>query len=401
MKVVQINCSYPDGSTGKITKDIHSYLEKEGVESYVLYGVGAPSNDKHIIKVCSEGIRKMQSLRARITGYAYGGCVISTNRILRELDSIQPDIVHLHCINAYIVNIYRLMDYLKKKDIPTVITMHAEFLYTGRCGYAIDCKQWITGCRSCAGNGSSKPPSFFFERSPQEWNLLKAAYKGFDRLAIVTVSDWLKGRALQSPMMEGKSVQTILNGLDTQVFKRNNDAITDSNTHTKIILHVTPNFDSPIKGGTHVIEMARRFTNDDVKFVVVGAKDTSLAVPSNVELICHTKNQQELAQYYAAADICLLTSLRETFSMVCAESLCCGTPVVGFEAGAPETISIPEYSEFVQQGDDDALECALRRWLSKDINKQSIAQQAQHTYDRNMMAHHYFSVYEGLISRYK
>jgi len=51
--------------------------------------------------------------------------------------------------------------------------------------------------------------------------------------------------------------------------------------------------------------------------------------------------------------------------MVCAESLSCGTPVVGFQAGAPEIISIKRFSEFVPQGDIDALKDVVRNWLSK------------------------------------
>ena len=56
------------------------------------------------------------------------------------------------------------------------------------------------------------------------------------------------------------------------------------------------------------------------------------------------EDQSELAAFYSLADVTLLTSEKETFSMVCAESLCCGTPVVGFQAGAPEGISLPAVS---------------------------------------------------------
>ncbi len=34
--------------------------------------------------------------------------------------------------------------------------------------------------------------------------------------------------------------------------------------------------------------------------------------------------------------------------MVTAESLCCGTPVVGFTAGGPESIAIDAFSNFVE-----------------------------------------------------
>ena len=83
--------------------------------------------------------------------------------------------------------------------------------------------------------------------------------------------------------------------------------------------------------------------------------------------------------------------------MVCAESLCCGTPVVGFKAGAPEMIAIPEYSRFVEFGDMDALDNAVPRWLeSSDVEKTSISVTAQQRYSRENMMKEYIEIYRGL-----
>ena len=38
MKILQINCVYDYGSTGKLTKCIHEGLMQRGIESVVLYG---------------------------------------------------------------------------------------------------------------------------------------------------------------------------------------------------------------------------------------------------------------------------------------------------------------------------------------------------------------------------
>lgn len=399
MKVMQINCFYPGGSTGKIVADIHNWLKENGHESRIIYGLEY-SSDPDAMKAAPEVIRKIQSLRARITGYAYGGCLIGTASILCKIKAFQPDVVHLHCVNAFMVNVYRLLDYLKKNDIPTVFTIHAEFPYTAGCSHAVECTKWLTGCRHCEKIGNERPASWFFDRSNREWKLMQRAYRGFDKLVLCTVSDWLRDRAIQSPFYHDKRVVTVLNGLNTNVFKfkdtqelRNR---LELKPQTKIILHVTPSFSNRIKGGKHVLEMANRMTGEDVVFLVVGAKNLSIEVPSNVRLIAHTKDQDELATYYSMADVCLLTSLRETFSMVCAESLCCGTPVVGFKAGAPETISIPEYSEFVEQGDDDALEEALRRWLYQRHEASMISEEAKNKYACTIMAEKYYSIYDSL-----
>ena len=76
------------------------------------------------------------------------------------------------------------------------------------------------------------------------------------------------------------------------------------------------------------------------------------------------------------ANLTLLTSYRESFSMVTAESLCCGTQVAGFMAGAPETIAIPEYSTFVEYGNIDLLQTKVMQYLMKPVSKTTISEVA-------------------------
>ena len=149
MKILQINCVYGTGSTGRLTQAIHTRLLAEGIKSVVCYGRGPRSTDPHIHKVCGELYAKAQHAEADLTGLVYGGCVLSTARLLHILRWEAPDIVHLQCINGYFVNIFRLVRWLKRHRIPTLLTLHAEFPYTANCGIAADCEKWRTGCGSC------------------------------------------------------------------------------------------------------------------------------------------------------------------------------------------------------------------------------------------------------------
>lgn len=404
MKVLQINVVYKNGSTGKIVYDIHSSLLKYGIESIVCYGRGSKVNEPGIYKIGPECLMRIQSIRSRITGYIYSGCTISTNKIIKIIEKENPDIVHLHCLNGYIVNIYKILEYLKSRNIKTVLTLHAEFMHTAGCGYANECEQWKTGCCSdgseCPGYNTLRPTSWIFNRCNKEWNMMKAAFSEFDNLTICPVSDWLKDRAIQSPFLKDKKFITVKNGLDTDIFKiRNYNHLREKHSlnNEKIILHVTPDFTSEIKGGKYVIELAKRFINNNVKFIIVGFNGDIYQLPSNVIPVKHTSNQSELAAYYSMADITLLTSKKETFSMVCAESLCCGTPVVGFKAGAPETIAIEAYSEFIEYGDIESLESAIRRWLHSDIlYKNNIAEVSKNIYCRENMFNKYMSIYKDV-----
>ena len=82
MKVLQVNCVYRKGSTGKIVADLHEALLARGVESVVCYGRGASVREPHVHKVCGEWYAKWNHLRARITGVMYGGCFFSTKRLI-------------------------------------------------------------------------------------------------------------------------------------------------------------------------------------------------------------------------------------------------------------------------------------------------------------------------------
>ena len=74
-----------------------------------------------------------------------------------------------------------------------------------------------------------------------------------------------------------------------------------------------------------MIQLAKRMP--EIAFVVAGPKNGDFEIPENLILLGSVKEQKSLAKLYSMADVTLLTSQRETFSMVIAESLCCGTPV--------------------------------------------------------------------------
>jgi len=401
MKIMQINAVYPNGSTGKIVKDIHMHLLESGNESIICFGRGRKLKEPYVYKTSPELIMKMQSLRSKLTGYAYNGCFISTWKLIKKIRKEKPDIVHLHCINAYTVNIYRLLNYLKNINLPTVLTLHAEFMHTAGCGHALECDKWKTGCGNCPQAGLGRPSSKIFDRSAEEWKLMANAFDGFNNLVIAPVSGWLYQRAKQSPFLKDKSFVVVQNGLDTVNTFRPIDYNEIKKKHglesEKVILHVTPNFLAPIKGGKYVIELANRLLQDNIKIIIVGYRGDKNSLPPNVIPVVHTQNQIELAAYYSMADLTLLTSMKETFSMICAESLACGTPIVGFEAGAPETISIYKYSEFVEQGNIDALENAVRQWLYSNNNLRSeISLEASKVYSKKLM----YEKYENIYSRW-
>lgn len=406
MKVLQVNSVYDFGSTGKITADIHRLLPQYGVDSVVCYGRRGKTEDSNVYRICDDFYSHIEHFRANITGIMYGGCEISTQRLIRIIEREKPDVVHLQCLNNYFVNIYKLIEWLKINHVPTVLTLHAEFMYTGGCGHSIDCNQWSTreGCgHSICPRYRSELKSLFGDCSSYMWHRMKKAFDSFDEgLIIASVSPWLMERAARAPILANKQHCVIYNGLDTNVFKPYDGADLRAKHHCenkKVVFHATPAFSSNpnhLKGGYYVIELAKRLP--DVCFIVAGQAAGELNVPPNLILLGKLDSQELLARYYSMADATVLTSKRETFSMVCAESLCCGTPVVGFKAGAPEQIALSAYSAFCEFGQIDDMVKLVREFEKKQFDKDIIADLAQKQYSTERMVKQYLKIYHKVAN---
>lgn len=398
MKILQVNCVYRKGSTGKIVYDIHKQLESQCIDSIVCYGRGKKVHEPNVFKVCSEFGAKWNNFRSRITGIMYGGCVVSTNKLISIIKKENPDIVHLHCINGYFTNIYRLVRWLKQNRMKTVLTLHAEFMYTGGCGCALECDKWNTGCGKCP-RLKKETKSFLLDGTHRMWRRMRNTFDNFeDDLTVVSVSPWLMQRAKKSLILGNKKHCVVFNGIDTDVYKAYDGTELKAKhqiVDEKIIFHVTPYFcNDPkhIKGGRYVLQLAEMLGNN-VKIVVAGKYDQKLNLPPNMIMLGEISNQEKLAKYYSMADVTVLTSEKETFSMIVAESLCCGTPVVGFKAGAPEQITISEYSDFVEYGDVRSLKDVINKWLNRKVQSEKMHMVAAGKYGKDNMTAEYMAIY--------
>lgn len=405
MKVLQINCVYGKGSTGYIVQSLHKEYLKRGTESVVLYGRGEKTDEKNVYKVCSEAYAKINNLFSRISGFVYGGCFLSTRKILKIIKKENPSVVHLHCLNGYFVNVYNLVEKLKERKIKTVVTLHAEFMYTANCGHSLTCEKWTTGCGNCP-RLKTETKSLFFDNTHKSWLKMKAAFDGFDNgnLTIASVSPWVKSRAERSPILKDKRNEVIYNCVDTSVFRlRNADELRlrKGYGNEKIVFHATTilrDDKNDLKGGYYVLRLAEKMRAENVKFIIAGDYEKGLKTPENVILLGKIADRNVLAEYYSIADVTLLTSKRETFSMVTAESLCAGTPVVGFGAGAPEQIATSD-CVFVENGNEEELFEALKKALGEKYDKIAMSEKAGKLYGVSKIADKYIDIYRGFFGK--
>jgi putative colanic acid biosynthesis glycosyltransferase len=398
MKVININLYYKEGSTGKIIELIHKSLIRNNIESHICYAIGNHDEDR-VFKFSSKACSKFYTYLSAITGKQYTYSFLETYRLINYIKNIKPDIVNIHAININVVNVYKLLNFLKQNKIKTVMTFHSEIFYTGGCSHALNCEKYISGCNKCP-NLWEATHSLFFDYTSFFWKKFNELYTGFDTLYITSVSDWLRDRALKSPFLNNHQIKVIKNGVNESIFKYNRQLGFKRHYVTndqKLILHVTPSFKSTIKGGKHVLDLASSLDQNKYIFLIIGY-DANYELPKNVIALKSIKDQSELSKFYSIADITLLTSLVETFSMVCVESLCCGTPVVGFKCGAPEQICLSEYSSFVEYGDILALRNTIIDWCDKDFDKSCLSQKSVEVYSNNKMTNEYYKYYQEVVS---
>ncbi len=87
--------------------------------------------------------------------------------------------------------------------------------------------------------------------------------------------------------------------------------------------------------------------------------------------------QDALPDYYAAADLCLMPSLYESFGMVALEAMACGVPVIGSRVGGlAATIQDGTTGLLVPEGDAGALAEGISDLLGNDGRRRRLGAQA-------------------------
>ena len=364
MKIALIDVNYNYGSTGKIVASLDVGLNKKGHKTEVYFARNGISNKSNVVKISSNFEIIFHAACTRLTGLTDQFSYFSTKKLIRHLEDFKPDVVHLHDIHGYSLNIYTLIKYLKTKLIPTTWTFHSDYMYTGKCGMSGACDKWKTECNNCP-QLYDYPKSFFFDFSRHLFNKKKNIFKDFNLLHLVAPSKWLADRMSQS-IIKDKKISIISNGIDLNNFsiKKKNNLKLNLGIKDKDFVVLSIISSNPIKGSKWIFELAERNIKKNIIFVLLETKSKfykNIKNIKNIIIIPYVTDQKLLSYYYSMADIFLITSQIETFSMPCVESLASGTPVIGFKNGAAEQVALENYGKFVDYGDLNALHDLLSK----------------------------------------
>ena len=393
MKIVQINATCGFGSTGKICTSVSELLSAENIENYILY-VSGKSSFPYGLKYASDKYIKLQPLKSRIYGNYGFNSQYATKKLIKELERIKPDIVHLHNLHGHNCNLTMLFSYLKTKNIKLFWTFHDCWAFTAYCPHftMVKCDKWKNECYECP---QKRYYSWFFDRSKYLFNEKKRLFQGLD-LTIITPSQWLAGLVKQS-FLKDCPVKVINNGIDLSVFKPTKSWFREKNglTDNKIVLGVA--FGWGIRKGLDVfIELSNRLP-DDYRIVLVGTDDNiDKQLPSNIVSIHRTQNQKELAEIYTAADVFANPTREENYPTVNMESVACGTPVVTFKTGGSPEILDETCGSVVDCDDIEGMESEIRRICEEKPYSIGACFKRAKTFDMNDRFKEYVELYKGV-----
>lgn len=330
LKILHIN-SGNFGSTGSIMLNISEAADEKGHDSYVSFAKSRTSNKKVIKNGVSIGSiveRNVHLKLAYYTGLNGSFSIFSTKRFLRKIDIIKPDIIHLHNLHNCYINLKLLFDYIKKKRIQVVWTLHDCWAFTGQCTHftLTNCEKWKNQCYECPQY--KEYPASRIDMTRKMYSLKKEWFNGVENLTLVTPSQWLADKVKQS-FLRGYPVKIINNGIDLNIFKPiKSDFRSKYNLSKKKIILGVANPWSKGKGLDIFVELAKK-VDKSYKIVLVGLSSEQLkSIPSNILGLPKTNNTQELVGIYSSADYFVNPSIEETMGLVTVESIACGTPAI-------------------------------------------------------------------------
>lgn len=408
MKIFQINTRYYNGgSTGRIMYDLKKVMEADGVESYAAFGFGyKPNGDeaKTVYRIESDRELLVSKLWTKATGHHGFNNKRESKQLLKWIDEVKPDIIHMHNIHNHYVNVRILLEYIGEKQIPCVLTMHDCWTFTGHCAYFdySGCNRWLTGCCHCPSLRDY--PKTFAPIDPSSWN-----YRHKQRLfaplniTFVSPSQWLCDLQQQS-FIKDKPCMVINNGVDTSVFHPIQSDVREQYGigQRKMILAVAGGL-AVRKGRDYLLDLPNHLNDDEVLVLVgLGRGQEKLLPPTSKIIGIHrTKTADELVGLYSEADVFINPTLEDNFPTTNIEALACGTPVVTFKTGGSWECVDESTGIVAKKGDIKDLLGKIRKVLDngKDHYKEACVKKAHAMYNKDIQYRKYIELYHKILEK--
>lgn len=401
MKIVILNTSERTGGAAVAAGRLGKALGQAGIQVDKLIRENSWLNrfrfywERLIIFLCNHLNRK--NLFA--VSIANTGMDLSGHPLVKD-----ADIIHLHWINQGFLSLKDIEE-LVKLNKPIVWTMHDMWPCTGICHHARDCEKFQMICESCfflKSKGKDLSTSVF----DKKLSLYKEA-----NITFVGCSRWLSGKAKKSYLLRDKTVLSIPNPIDTEVYHPMDQDMTREllglPSGKRLLLFGALNVTDKRKGIDYLIEALRKIEKQDVELVVFGqAKDDIRGLfPVSIHSMGYLSDESKIVALYNAVDMFITSSLEENLPNTIMESMACGTPCVGFEIGGiPEMIDHKINGYVASYKDASDLANGIR-WVLEHEDQQALSdacvKKVQENYTEEVVAKQYMALYKRLLHQKK
>lgn len=378
MKVLQINsvCGY--GSTGRIATDLYDILEKEGHEGCIAYGRGTAPKGYKTIKIGNKLDFYTHILKTRLFDLHGFGSKRATKKFIKKIEEYKPDIIHLHNIHGYYLNIGILFNYLSTLDIPIIWLLHDAWAISGHSAhFDLDSNNEIPKENKKKKQNLEYPKSYLVNNSKKNYLKKKNIFTQVKDMTIITPSYWL-AEIVKKSFLSIYDIRVIHNGIDLSKFKviPSDFKYNHGLTNKKIILGVASVWNEK-KGLSYFNQLAHQL-NDEFKIVLVGIdKNQNKKLNKNILAISRTNNIKELAEIYTAADVYVNPTLEDNFPTTNIEALACGTPVITFDTGGSSESLNEVTGMVIEKGNFQILYKTILNFNYEKKNSRECINQAQ------------------------
>jgi glycosyltransferase involved in cell wall biosynthesis len=291
------------------------------------------------IRFCGQPRRVLDYLRGK-EDFDYPG----TRRLI-QLSGLEPQLVHCHNLHGGYFDL-RYLPALSRA-VPVALTLHDTWLLSGHCAYSLNCPRWRTGCGRCPD--LSLYPAIRRDATAYNWRR-KADIARRSRVHVAAPSRWLMNQVEQSLLAPAILTRRVIpNGIDLAAFHPGDRlaarAALGIPPEARVLMFAaTRTQTSPFKDYATleraIEKLADCSTGQPILSLAVGeGGETRRWGAVEQRFIGFVANPELMAQYYRAADLYIHAARAETFGLVIAEALACGTPVVASAVGGiPEIV---------------------------------------------------------------
>ena len=402
--LLQINVVANSGSTGRIAEEIGRMAQEEGWRSVIAYGRREHASQCETLRIGSGLDILRHGLESRLLDNHGLSSRDATRKLIKQVDTLAPDIIHLHNIHGYYLNYPLLFSYLASVNIPVVWTLHDCWPFTGHCAFFDEatCARWMTECHAPCPCNRDYPKSFLSDKSERNYRVKKKYFTSVHNLHLVPVSKWL-GELTRQSFLGKFPVEVIHNGISLDVFSRHSDTsellVRYGLKDKHFILGVASVWEKR-KGLDDFFRLRDMLPLNEAIVIVGLSRQQIKKLPKGVIGIERTESQEELAGWYSAADAFVNPTYNDTLPTTNIEAIACGTPVVTYKTGgSPETID-ENTGIVVEKGDVNGLVNAIEiiKKNGKDYYSHACRQRALKHFNKDERFADYIKLYNRILT---